>query len=399
MFDADGRKYIDFLSGAGSLNYGHNHPLMKRAILEYVEHDGIIHSLDFATTSKGHFLEQFESTILRPRHLNYKFQFAGPTGSNGVEAALKLARKVTGRRNVISFTRAYHGLTSGALAVTSNSFYRDESYINRSDVSFLPYEGYLGEIATFPYIEKAMRDPSSGVDHPAAVIVEAVQGEGGIYAASAGWLRSLAAICRELRVLLIVDDIQAGVGRTGNFFSFEFAELQPDIVVLSKSISGFGLPMTLLLIRPEIDVWKPGEHTGTFRGNNLAFVAAAEALRFWEDDAFEREIQEKSTILDSRLRKMAKRHEEIVGDVRGRGLMYGLELIDPALAVKVRTAAYQLGAIFELCGPHGNVVKLLPALTIEHEVLEAGLDILEAALGQCAGAVTPSNHSRAAHQA
>jgi diaminobutyrate-2-oxoglutarate transaminase len=380
LYDRAGRRYIDFLAGAGALNYGHNHPRLKRALLEYIERDGITHSLDLATEAKQHFMESFQSVILRPRDLTYRFQFTGPTGANGVEAALKLARKVTNRRNVVSFTRAFHGLSSGALAVTANSFYRGESYVNRADVSFLPYDGYYEGIDTIPLITKALTDLASGIDHPAAVLVETVQSEGGIHVAKSGWLRSLQELCKRHGILFIVDDIQVGNGRTGEYFSFENAGLKPDIVVLSKSVGGFGLPMTLLLIKPEFDVWSPGEHTGTFRGNNLAFVAGAEALNFWETDVFAESLRAKGRLVDQRLRAIADQLPESVTEVRGRGLIYGLAMRTPEMAARVRADAFQSGLIVELCGANSDVVKVLPPLTTEDSILEEGLDVLAAAI-------------------
>jgi diaminobutyrate-2-oxoglutarate transaminase len=385
LFDEQNKRYIDFLSGAGSLNYGHNNSGLKRAIVDYIEQDGITHSLDLATSAKRRFIERFQSHILAPRGLKYKFQFTGPTGTNGVEAALKLARKVTGRKNVVSFTGAYHGLSAGALAVTANSFYRSESFVNRTDVSFLPYDGYLGDTDTIPYIRKALTDPASGVDHPAAVILETVQAEGGINVASTKWLKSLQEICREREILMIVDDIQAGNGRTGNYFSFERAGLDPDMVILSKSISGFGLAMTLLLLKPELDVWSPGEHSGTFRGNNLAFVAGAEALRFWENGSFAMEVAAKGKRVDSRLRRIAELFPEKRPEVRGIGLLRGIDVRDPDLASAIRKTAFENGLIVELCGNVDSVVKILPPLTIENSVLDEGLEILESAASRCAG--------------
>ena len=274
----DGRRYLDFLSGAGTLNYGHNNPRIKARLLEYLESDGIVHGLDMATVAKREFLERFEQTILLPRGLSYKVQFTGPTGANAVEAALKIARNVTGRSNIVAFTNGFHGVTLGAVAATANSHYRDAAGLPPSGTSFVPYDGYLGDLDTTEYLDRVLTDGSSGVDHPAAVIVETVQGEGGVNVATAAWLRRLEAVCRRHDVLLIVDDIQAGCGRTGTFFSFEDAGIRPDLVTLSKSLSGYGMPMSVVLMRPELDQWKPGEHNGTFRGNNLAFVTATPAL-------------------------------------------------------------------------------------------------------------------------
>src|SRR5688572_26173076 len=254
LYDEAGTEYIDFFAGAGTLNYGHNHPDIKAAVLEYLQQDGIIHGLDMWTVAKRQFLETFEDVILKPRNLSYKVQFTGPTGTNAVEAALKLARKVKNRGNIISFTNGYHGLSAGALAATGNRHFRTEAFINRADVSFMPFEGYFGpQVNTLEYLRRFLADASSGVDVPAAIIVETVQAEGGINVASVEWLKGLEALCSEFDILLIVDDIQTGNGRTGSFFSFEPAGIRPDIVTISKAIGGMGLPMSLVLIQPEID--------------------------------------------------------------------------------------------------------------------------------------------------
>ena len=227
LYDAQGKRYIDFFCGAGSLNYGHNNPAIKAAILNYLNSDGVVHGLDMATSAKGRFLEQFESVILAPRGMEYKIQFTGPTGTNAVEAALKLARKIKKRSNIIAFTNGFHGLSSGSLAVTARSFYRNEAFINRSNVSFMPFDGYFGkDTHTIDYIRQFIEDGSSGIDLPAAVIVETVQAEGGVRVAAKKWLQELQTLCQEFDMLLIVDDIQVGCGRTGTFFSFEPARNQ-----------------------------------------------------------------------------------------------------------------------------------------------------------------------------
>ncbi|MFC8586505.1 aspartate aminotransferase family protein, partial [Streptomyces sp. NPDC057217] len=275
LYDEQGRPYLDFFAGAGSLNYGHNNPALKRALLGYLADDGITHGLDMSTTAKRGFLEAFRSAVLEPRALPYKVMFPGPTGTNAVEAALKLARKVTGRETVVSFTNAFHGMSLGSLAVTGNSAKRAGAGVSLPHATRMPFDHYFdGRVPDFLWFERLLQDPGSGLDHPAAVIVETVQGEGGINVARAQWLRALADLCRRHDMLLIVDDVQMGCGRTGDFFSFEEAGITPDIVTLSKSISGYGLPMALCLFRPELDLWEPGEHNGTFRGNNPAFVTA-----------------------------------------------------------------------------------------------------------------------------
>ncbi|MCL4693397.1 MAG: diaminobutyrate--2-oxoglutarate transaminase, partial [Candidatus Hydrogenedentes bacterium] len=323
LFDTEGKRYIDFLSGAGTLNYGHNNPAIKKDVVAYLEDDGLIHGLDMASQAKQTFLETFEEVILKPREFEYKVQFPGPTGTNAVEAAFKLARKVTGRSNIVSFTNGFHGVSLGSLAATGNSHFRDASGVSLPEITFMPYDGYLGaDVDTLDYFERALEDRSSGLDHPAAVIVETVQGEGGLNAASFSWLRRLERICNDNGIILIVDDIQAGCGRTGTFFSFEGAGINPGIVTLSKSLSGFGLPMSIVLMRPNLDVWDPSEHNGTFRGNNLAFVSATSALNmYWRDDDFMLEIAKKGRHIRERLGEWLARHSKLFTEVRGRGMM------------------------------------------------------------------------------
>jgi diaminobutyrate-2-oxoglutarate transaminase len=380
LYDEQGRRYVDFFAGAGTLNYGHNHPVITRALIEYLQRDGIAHGLDKATVAKRSFLQKLRDTIFVPRNLSYKVQFTGPTGTNAVETALKLARMVKRRSNVISFTDGYHGLTMGALAVTGNYFYRDESYGARNNVAFMPYDGYLGrDVNTIEYLSRFLDDRSSGVDLPAAVILETVQGEGGVNVASVEWLQQLEILCRERDILLIVDDIQVGNGRTGTFFSFERAGLHPDMVTVSKSIGG-GLPLAMLLMRPELDQWQPGEHTGTFRGNNLAFVAAAEALAFWDNDDLAQAVQYKSGILQAELERIAEKFPELEARVRGIGMIWGLELPQPGVASEASQEAFGRGLLIETAGAQDQVLKFLPPLIIEEELLREGLDIVEKSL-------------------
>lgn len=346
---------------------------MTEALIKYLQHKGIVHGLDKATVAKQQFLQKFYDTILAPRNLEYKVQFTGPTGTNSVETALKLARMVKQRSNVIAFTNAYHGLTMGSLAVTGNDFYRDESYGARTNVSHIPFEGYLGKEAnTLDFLRKQLLDNGSGVDIPAAIIVETIQGEGGINIASDAWLQKLAAICREFDILLIVDDIQMGNGRTGTFFSFEKSGIKPDMVCISKSIGG-GLPMALLLMRPELDQWQPGEHTGTFRGNNLAFVAATELLSYWENDDLTQSVAYKAKIIENSLQQLIDDLPELDLKVRGRGMVWGLEVNKEGFASEISTRAFEKNLLVETCGSSGQVVKFLPPLIIEEELLKEGL--------------------------
>ena len=302
LYDQDNVAYLDFFSGAGALNYGHNPPAMKKRLLEYIEANGITHSLDMSSIAKARFLEKFRDTVLLPRNMHYKVQFPGPTGTNAVESSLKLARKVTGREKILFFTQAFHGMTLGSLSISGNMFKREGAGLSLTNTICMPYDGYFGEEAdTIEYMDRMLESSGSGVDLPAAAIVETVQAEGGLNAASQQWLERLEALCRKYGMLLIVDDIQAGCGRAGSFFSFENMNLEPDIVCLSKSISGYGLPMALCLIRPDIDIWEPGEHNGTFRGNNLAFITATEAIDHWKTPAFPAEIMRKSQVVEKRL--------------------------------------------------------------------------------------------------
>ncbi len=377
LFDSKGRRYIDFLCAAGSLNYGHNDPHIKRAVLDYLQEDGILQTLDFATQSKAEFLRKFNEVILSPRGLSYKVQFTAPTGTNAVEAAIKLARKCTGRRSVAAFTNAYHGVSLGALALTGNRGKRAAAGVSLDDVQRLPFDGYYGpDVDTAEMARRLYEDPSSGYEAPAAFIVETLQGEGGLNCASERWLRDIAQLARDLGALLIVDDIQAGCGRTGMFFSFEQFGLSPDIVCLSKSISGLGLPMAISLINPRLDLWQPGEHNGTFRGNNLAFVGATAALDYWTNPHFECELNRLSAIARQVLDDIAQRVFGNEARVVGRGLFLGLRFRDEKMAENLRRNAVQRGLIVETAGAHDEVVKVMPPLNISESVLREGLEIL-----------------------
>ncbi|MGV0834234.1 diaminobutyrate--2-oxoglutarate transaminase [Mycolicibacterium thermoresistibile] len=378
--DVSGQRYLDFFAGAGSLNYGHNNPKLKEPLLKYLMSDGIVHSLDMATAAKQEFLETFSQLILKPRGLDYKVQFPGPTGANTVEAALKLARKVTGRESIVSFTNAFHGMTLGALSVTGNSMKRAGAGIPLVHATPMPYDNYFGGVTEdFHWFERVLDDSGSGLNRPAAVIVETVQGEGGLNVARMEWLQALADLCRQRDILLIVDDVQMGCGRTGAFFSFEEAGIVPDIVTLSKSISGYGLPMALTLFRRDLDVWAPGEHNGTFRGHNPAFVTATAALNtYWKDDAFSAETRRKGEFIRNGLESIAARHRGV--SARGRGMAQGLKFEQEDLAGAVCKAAFDRGALMETSGPSDEVVKLLPPLTMSQADLEAGLDILSDAV-------------------
>ncbi|ASF06891.1 diaminobutyrate--2-oxoglutarate transaminase [Nocardia brasiliensis NBRC 14402] len=378
--DEDGKDYLDFFAGAGALNYGHNNDVLKQPLLDYIASDGITHGLDMSTSAKRSLLETLRDTVFAPRGLDYKVQFPGPTGANAVEAALKLARKVTGRETIVSFTNAFHGMTLGALSVTGNAAKRAGAGVPLVHAAHMPYDGYFdGTTADFQWMEKVLDDTSSGFDRPAAVIVETVQGEGGVNVARAEWLRHLAGLCEARDILLIVDDVQMGCGRTGPFFSFELAGITPDIVTLSKSIGGYGLPMALVLFKSELDQWSPGEHNGTFRGNNPAFVTADVALRhYWSDDTLQNATLAKGERIASTLTELAGNVSGV--STRGRGLVHGVVFEDPSQASKVCQIAFERGLLVETSGSTDEVVKLLPALTITDQELDHGLSILTGAV-------------------
>ena len=378
LYDESGREYLDFFAGAGALNYGHNHPVLIDRLMSHLRSSGVVHGLDMATTTKRDLLERFDDTVLRPRGLHYKLQFTVPTGTNGVEAALKLARKVTGRHRVVSFTNAFHGMTLGSLAVTGNSMKRRGAGVPLTFSDTMPFEGFGDhDGSSIEYFESFLADTSSGVDVPAAVIVETVQAEGGVNVASTGWLQRLAALCSEHRILLIVDDIQVGCGRTGPFFSWEAAGIRPDVVCLSKSLSGSGLPLALTLISPEHDIWEPGEHNGTFRGNNAAFVTATAALElFWSDDALTRDVLRKGDLLRDGLTSLTLRHPALFDEIRGRGMIRGVRAIEPGVAAAVAGAAFERGLIIETAGSDGEVVKLLPPLVVDDAAIATAFEIL-----------------------
>jgi diaminobutyrate-2-oxoglutarate transaminase len=382
MWDESGKQYLDFLAGAGTLNYGHNNPIFKEALLTYIQEDGITHGLDMHTKAKGEFLNAFNDHILKPRNMEYILQFTGPTGTNAVEAAMKIARNVTGQQNIITFTNGFHGVSLGALAATGNSHHRDAAGVSLSGTHRMPFDGYLGDnIDTTEYLDKVLSDSSSGINSPAAVIVETVQGEGGINAASFDWLRSLQTVCRKHKVLLIVDDIQAGCGRTGDYFSFEEAGIEPDIITLSKSLGGYGLPFAMVMMKPELDQWKPGEHNGTFRGNNLAFVSAKSAIEhYWRDNKFSEEIKRKGRYISERFESIVSQYGEGNFTVKGRGMFQGINCINGEIAESITTRAFKKGLIIETSGADGQVVKILCSLTITDENLKKGIDIVESAI-------------------
>ncbi len=387
LYAEDGKAYLDFFAGAGALNYGHNNPALKQSLIDYIQADGVTHALDMYTVAKREFLQTFDDLVLTPRDLEYKVIFPGPGGANAVEAALKLARKITGKESVINFTNAFHGMTLGALSVTGNSMKRGGAGVPLVHATPMPYDQYFdGQYPDFLYFERLLGDSGSGLNEPAAVIVETLQGEGGINAARVEWLQALDELCKRHEILLIVDDVQMGCGRTGPFFSFEDAGIKPDMVCLSKSISGYGIPMALTLIKPELDVWEPGEHNGTFRGINPGFVTATKALStYWADDTLEKETRAKGERIGVALTEIADSYPARSLTAKGKGLARGIEFADGDLAGKVCAAAFERGLLLETSGPDGEVAKLLPPLTVSEAEIAQGLDIIKASVAAVLG--------------
>ncbi|WP_172959659.1 diaminobutyrate--2-oxoglutarate transaminase [Thiomicrorhabdus aquaedulcis] len=383
IWDESGKRYIDFFAGAGALNYGHNNPLINDAVIEYLQHNGIGHALDMGTIAKRSFIEGFVNHILKPRNLEYKLQFVGPTGTNAIETALKIARKVKGRKQVISFTNGFHGMSMGSLSITGNRYYHDESYGVPGYTTQVPFHNYLGDkVDTIAYLHKILSDDSSGTELPAAIVLETIQAEGGINVAGPQWLQALRKICDDFDILLIADEIQVGNGRSGDFFSFERANIQPDIITLSKSIGG-GHPMSLVLLKPELDKWCPGEHSGTFRGNNLAFVAATVAINhYWSDKTFSQQIKEKSRLVEQRMQNLALSFAPHIREIRGHGMIWGAEFKDASLTSEICAQAFLDGLVIETAGASGDVIKFLGPLIITEALINEGFDVLEHATAQ-----------------
>jgi diaminobutyrate-2-oxoglutarate transaminase len=386
IYSDSGKEYIDFFAGAGALNYGHNHDYIKQKVMSYLDADGIAHGLDMYTSAKEKFLAKFDEVVLSSRKLDYRIQFCGPTGTNAVEAALKLARKVKQRPGIFSFMGAYHGMTLGSLSISGNVGIRAGAIGASNNVTFMPYPyGFMESFDTIEYIETVLNDVNSGIEKPAGIIFETVQAEGGVVIAPIDWMQRLRKLCDENDILLICDDIQVGCGRTGPFFSFERADIVPDMVVLSKSISGYGFPMSLLLIKPELDIWEPGEHNGTFRGNQLAFVGATAALEYRESCNFEQDVKAKELFLKNFLtQQILPINKNIL--IRGIGMIWGIDVKNfggSSLAKSITSRCFELGLIVERAGRNDTVIKILPPLIIDIFTLEKGCSIIKEAFHYC----------------
>lgn len=381
MKDEKGKEYIDFFCGAGALNYGHNNEYIKEKVVDYLVNDKIIHSLDMYTTAKEDFIEFFENEVIKKRGFNYKIQFPNPTGTNAVEAALKLARKVKNRQNVFALMGCFHGMTLGALALSSDQDSRKGAGITLNNVTHIPVPYMFPGLDTIEYLNKILTDDHSGIDKPAAIVIETVQAEGGIHVFSNEFLKGIREVCDKHDILMIVDDIQVGCSRTGTFFSFERANVTPDIVVMSKSIGGYGFPFAVVLFKPELDIWAPGEHNGTFRGNQLAMVAAKAGLEVMLNNKVEEQVKRKEKIVKEFLESNIKPINDLI-EIRGIGLIWGIEVKEEKLSKAIVKECFERGLITERAGRNNSVVKIMPSLVIDEETLLKGLSILQEAVIQ-----------------
>lgn len=372
--DTKGEEYIDFFSGAGALNYGHNNEFIKSKIIEYLNNDGIMHALDMYTTAKKDFIEYFEKELLEPKGFNYKIQFTGPTGTNSVEAALKLARKVKKRSNILALMGGFHGMSLGSLALTTDQGSRSGAGIPLNNVTHIPTPCMFPEFNMIDYLEVILSDDHNGIDKPAAIIIETTQAEGGIHVLSNEYLKGLRNICDKYDMLLIVDDIQVGCGRSGDYFSFERAGIIPDIVCLSKSLGGYGLPFAVTLLKPELDIWSPGEHNGTFRGNQLAMIGAKAGLELIKKENIEKRVADLSTKIEEKLKNFIHNYPDF--ELRGIGFIWGIDVKDEELASLISKECFNQGLIIEKAGRNNSVIKLMPSLLIEEELLNKGIDII-----------------------
>lgn len=374
--DVEGKEYIDFFCGAGALNYGHNNPYIIEKVIAYLQRHGITHAMDMHTKAKEAFITTFQETILKPRNMDYKMMFPGPTGTNAVEAALKLARKVKKRPNIWCYMGCFHGMTLGTLALTTERGAREGAGVPLENVTHIPAPYMFPGLDTIEYMQTMLDDDHSGIEKPAALILETTQAEGGIQVFSNEYLQAVREFCTKNDILLIIDDIQVGCGRTGYFFSFERAGIQPDIFILSKSIGGTGFPFALTCFKPELDIFNPGEHNGTFRGNQIAMVAAKAALEVYVNENLQAETQRKSKIIEEFLVNEIKPLSPDF-EIRGIGFIWGIETKNGPLAKRVSKRAFANGLMIERAGRNDSVVKPMPPLVIDDETLLKGLNILK----------------------
>lgn len=394
IVDVDGNYYIDFISGCGVFNLGHNNQDIINFLKKY---DNLItQAVDFPTKIKIEFMQSLSEKLPESLMGKVKINFGGPTGSDAVESAIKLARIVKKRHGIIAFQGGYHGMTAGALSVTSKLSHRENNLPLIPGIHFMPYcspyrcpfssdtNNCKGEC--IKYFKYCLENPHSGIDKPAAIIIEPVLGEGGTYIPTNGWLEKIVEIARKNDVLIIFDEIQAGFFRTGKLFSFEHTKAVPDIIAMSKGIGGNGYPLSLIIYKKELDVWKPGTHIGTFRGNQIAMAAGIAAFKFIEKFNLINHVEKISGQILKSLKNI-KEKSKYIGDVRGIGMMFGIEYVKnkqdkepfPEMAEAVKSMCYKNGLLVEIGGYYGNVIRFLPALILTSQIVDNGLNIFKKA--------------------
>ena len=397
--DVEGNRYLDFLCGAGTLALGHNDPEVNQAMVEMLTSDAPLHTLDLMTPVKDTFVQTLISLLPPGLKENAKVQFCSPSGTDATDAAIKLCKTATGRRTVIAFHGGYHGMGHGALALTGNLGAKEKVASLMPDVHFFPYPysyrcpfglgGEMGVKACCEYFERTLKDPESGIVKPAAVILEPIQGEGGVIPAPVEFLQTVRRVTEELDIPMIVDEIQCGVGRSGKFFAFEYADIVPDVILVSKAIGGTQ-PMSVVVYNKKLDKWTPGAHAGTFRGNQLAMKAGTVVMNRVSKPEFLAEVVEKGAMIRGRVNAL-KEKVSIIGDVRGKGLMFGCEFIDPRgakdslgsfpgsgeIAAKVQHMCFENHLVMERGGRNGAVMRCLCALNVTEEDVNIMLDTFE----------------------
>lgn len=397
--DVEGNRYLDFLCGAGTLALGHNDPEVNQAMIEMLTGDAPLHTLDLMTPVKDCFVHTLISLLPKELQPDAKIQFCSPSGTDAVDAAIKLCKTATGRSSVVAFNGAYHGMGHGAMSLTGNLAAKTKVHSLMPDVHFLPYPysyrcpfglgGEAGTKACCEYFERVLKDPESGITRPAAVILEPIQGEGGVIPAPVEFLQTVRRVTKELDIPMIVDEIQCGVGRSGRFFAFEYADIVPDVILVSKAIGG-SQPMSVVVYNKALDKWQPGAHAGTFRGNQLAMRAGTVVMNRVSKPEFLAEVREKGDHLRERINALKKK-VSIIGDIRGKGLMSGCEFIDPhaqpdslgaypacgEIAARVQHECFLNKLVMEKGGRNGAVMRCLCALNVSREDLDTMLDIFE----------------------
>lgn len=397
--DVEGNKYLDFLCGAGTLALGHNDPEINQAMIDLISEDAPLHTLDLTTPVKDEFVHMLLSLLPGELKNNAKIQFCSPSGTDATDAALKLCKTATGRSEIIAFSGGYHGMGHGALALTGNLNAKNKVHGLMPGVHFMPYPysyrcpfglgGDAGVKAACAYFERLLKDPESGITKPAAVILEPIQGEGGVIPAPVEFLQTVRRVTQELDIPMIVDEIQCGIGRSGTFFAFEEAHIVPDVILASKAIGG-SQPMAVVIYNKKLDLWTAGAHAGTFRGNQLAMKAGLVVMNRVSKPEFLAEVKEKGEYLKNKLLELKAKHP-IIGDIRGRGLMLGCEFVDPTgktdaigsfpasgeIAAAVQKKCFENKLIMEKGGRFGSVMRCLCALTVTKEEIDTMLSIFE----------------------